>query len=299
MPKRTCCHCGADISSLHANRRYCSTVCQAAKKYLERPRIPCAECGEATGYMTSRPPAKPPKCRACRRLTHGTLGAYQKRGCRCTECRRANAVSGKDYAGRRRAAGNPVPPNRSTTPAICAQCGEPFSRRADTPERKFCSRTCVGTSQRKAMDVTKTPPRWKAAKRALRRAAHGTTGKGRVWVQGPCLSCGESFAPSPGAASRYCSADCRAVIRRMGAGWAPRELRLTIYRAAKWRCEICGEKMSPTYSRRDPWSPTLDHITPRSLGGSDDPSNLRAAHMWCNAVRGDLAFYTDSDLQVA
>jgi 5-methylcytosine-specific restriction endonuclease McrA len=34
------------------------------------------------------------------------------------------------------------------------------------------------------------------------------------------------------------------------------------------------------------WAPTVDHIVPRSAGGSDDPANLRAAHQRCNAAAG-------------
>lgn len=33
-------------------------------------------------------------------------------------------------------------------------------------------------------------------------------------------------------------------------------------------------------------TPTLDHVTPRALGGSHDISNLRLAHGACNKLRG-------------
>jgi hypothetical protein len=42
-------------------------------------------------------------------------------------------------------------------------------------------------------------------------------------------------------------------------------------------CAICG-----TYQR-----PTVDHIVPRSRGGTDDPANLRPLCVWCNSVRND------------
>jgi hypothetical protein len=31
-----------------------------------------------------------------------------------------------------------------------------------------------------------------------------------------------------------------------------------------------------------PWAPTVDHIIPRALGGTDAKANLRAAHAKCN-----------------
>jgi 5-methylcytosine-specific restriction endonuclease McrA len=46
------------------------------------------------------------------------------------------------------------------------------------------------------------------------------------------------------------------------------------------RCGICGEGPRPD----DPW--VVDHITPRARGGSDEPSNLQAAHRSCNGRKG-------------
>lgn len=42
------------------------------------------------------------------------------------------------------------------------------------------------------------------------------------------------------------------------------------------RCHLCGAEGADT----------ADHLVPRSRGGTDDPSNLRAAHRVCNARRG-------------
>jgi len=38
-------------------------------------------------------------------------------------------------------------------------------------------------------------------------------------------------------------------------------------------CQICGQ----------PGANALDHVLAAALGGSDEPSNLRAAHATCNA----------------
>lgn len=37
----------------------------------------------------------------------------------------------------------------------------------------------------------------------------------------------------------------------------------------------------------DPLSPTVEHLVPRSRGGSDDLSNLRVAHHTCNVRKGN------------
>jgi 5-methylcytosine-specific restriction endonuclease McrA len=47
-------------------------------------------------------------------------------------------------------------------------------------------------------------------------------------------------------------------------------------------CWLCGLPF------RDPRDPMVcDHYVPTSLGGTDDPSNLRAAHASCNNRRGN------------
>src|SRR5699024_5326089 len=117
-----------------------------------------------------------------------------------------------------------------------------------------------------------------------------------IFIQGPCAWCEESFlaiscnGPS---AMRYCSARCRKKSHDASRGGkkfqvSPRTRR-DIYERDGWVCQICNERTSGEYESADPWSPTLDHIVPRSKGGSNDPSNLRLAHAWCNSVRGDAS----------
>lgn len=38
--------------------------------------------------------------------------------------------------------------------------------------------------------------------------------------------------------------------------------------------------------------PTIDHLVPRSKGGSNALSNLRLAHKWCNSTRGTMPVET-------
>lgn len=62
---------------------------------------------------------------------------------------------------------------------------------------------------------------------------------------------------------------------RTGRPW--RRIRDRIIRRDGGICHICG----------NPGATTADHIIPVSLGGTDNPSNLRAAHPYCNRVRGN------------
>ncbi|RVW06740.1 HNH endonuclease [Rhodococcus spongiicola] len=54
-------------------------------------------------------------------------------------------------------------------------------------------------------------------------------------------------------------------------------------------CGICGGDVDMSLSRKDDGAmcPSVDHIVPRSLGGSHDPSNLQLAHMVCNMRKSD------------
>lgn len=52
-------------------------------------------------------------------------------------------------------------------------------------------------------------------------------------------------------------------------------------------CGLCGKPVDTSLPGTDPLGPCVDHITPRSRGGTNDRSNLRLAHTGCNASRQD------------
>lgn len=54
----------------------------------------------------------------------------------------------------------------------------------------------------------------------------------------------------------------------------------TIYLRDNKTCWLC-------YCYVDEDSASLDHVLPRSMGGSNAQVNLRLAHKWCNSVRGN------------
>jgi len=67
--------------------------------------------------------------------------------------------------------------------------------------------------------------------------------------------------------------------------WISREDRMKIHERDHWACGLCGMQCEREFKYGSVTSPTLDHIMPRSLGGSDDMDNLTTAHWGCNARR--------------
>ena len=64
-------------------------------------------------------------------------------------------------------------------------------------------------------------------------------------------------------------------------------LRTRAAEAQNWRCCYCG--IQCTIERERPHSSTLEHVTPLSKGGTDDPDNLVMACGKCNLSRGNTS----------
>jgi 5-methylcytosine-specific restriction endonuclease McrA len=126
-----------------------------------------------------------------------------------------------------------------------------------------------------------------------------------------CEYCGEKFyrygAPRPGAPMRFCTAKCRVDSTRMyddpraGSKASTRARKLQhsltwdgiedwqIFQRDGWTCQVPGCELGPVrydLAWPDPLSPSVDHIVPLSLGGTDTAPNKRAAHLTCNTRRG-------------
>lgn len=168
----------------------------------------------------------------------------------------------------------------------CSYCSREYRAKAS---QKFCSHTCQYEAQVVHGTMRRSAPRKsefrKRAERIARTAAEGTSGGGTVWVQGPCIVCGTDFL-SAGAASRYCSQECRKRNRNRAFGLSLLD-RMALFERDDWHCQLC---LRPVDYLSDPLSnyyPSLDHIVPRSKGGTDSPENLQLAHRICNSVRRD------------
>src|SRR5690606_30528426 len=53
-------------------------------------------------------------------------------------------------------------------------------------------------------------------------------------------------------------------------------------------CQLCGAVIDFSLRKEDTFMcVSVDHITPRSLGGSNDEANLQLAHLLCNISKGN------------
>lgn len=107
-----------------------------------------------------------------------------------------------------------------------------------------------------------------------------------------CGSCGKAMY-RPRSDAPTCKA-CR--MRAKRAVYIHPDIRRSIYVRDGWTCGFCGEAVEDGLPSSSPWQATLDHIIPRSLGGSDDASNLRLLHRYCNAVRSNREALTIEEL---
>lgn len=197
--------------------------------------------------------------------------------------------------------------------AQCASCGKDVWRgatSATTQRCQPCRRDVHGRYRyRKGCrcDECRTAHRDDMRKfTAARRDAGRPWQPPRVIVERTCIHCGdvESVRADNGSEScRRCSnllklgLDPTADFADLDRFRISRAERLAIYERDGWACQICSEPLEPDAEPSSTWYPTLDHINPRSRGGSDDHSNLRAAHHWCNSVRGAGQRFTDEELR--
>ena len=60
-------------------------------------------------------------------------------------------------------------------------------------------------------------------------------------------------------------------------------------RRDKWTCQLCKLPVKPfaDCGKRDPLSPSVDHIVPVTLGGPHIYANVQLAHLECNRAKGN------------
>jgi|SoiMethySBSTD1v2_1073268.scaffolds.fasta_scaffold50154_4 hypothetical protein len=70
--------------------------------------------------------------------------------------------------------------------------------------------------------------------------------------------------------------------------WIRPEKRAAIYHRDNWTCVYCGRAVTDVADV--PVVLTLDHLIPKSHGGSNEPSNLVSACRACNCSRGNRSW---------
>lgn len=68
------------------------------------------------------------------------------------------------------------------------------------------------------------------------------------------------------------------------------ELRRSLYVRDGWQCAYCGDEVTAENA-------TLDHVVPRSKGGSNAADNLVTACLTCNSIKSDRT-YDDAAPQI-
>ena len=190
----------------------------------------------------------------------------------------------------------------------CLTCSAPVG--SSNPNRRYCSQACRERARpRIPCSSCGGPTGYNSSHRGrasvdpichpCRRAAPGyresDMARRGIMEEHSCEDCGRSWArlPTKGQRPKRCPA-CRVDTRR----WIPAKVRIDVYERDAWTCGICEERVDrDLVGSKSEWRPSLDHVIPRAKGGSDDPSNLRLAHMWCNAARNDGRSYTDDDFR--
>ena len=63
---------------------------------------------------------------------------------------------------------------------------------------------------------------------------------------------------------------------------------MAVFTRDNWICHLCGGHVSPSLlGTTNEEAPTVDHLIPRSVGGTRRLSNLKLAHRRCNRKRAD------------
>ena len=199
---------------------------------------------------------------------------------RCDACDATFTLTRSDRrfcsdACRYRAKGNT---SRSKPPATCPTCATQFAQRRGARDNVYCSPACVPA---KEAAPPSSPVRYRH-----------------------CKQCSRWMVDRSG--RQYCSDECRLsqIADRVMGFYATAMRELDVPKAVMWRrkltdylaqrdgcaCGICGKRVDVTLSsgpRGNPLGPSIDHVVPRSHGGTDDLANLRLTHWSCNRQRGN------------
>ena len=290
-----CAICGAAYTSRRANRSSCDRAeCVAADKKRQLDELIADWGGDGCPLFN---PDKP------------TSGYYRHvRGGQepCEQCRAGFNRRQQTY---RRATNR----RGERTTITCEWCNEHKSvrRRYGRPQR-WCSLECrraheadVRSTRYALVHVGPSAPRSDLPRLhpARRYQPKMVNAWAKVFVQGPCAWCGDVFcsgATSVGTAPRYCSRACsrRSGRRRQGRFQVPDRVRQAIYERDGWKCQLCGKRVGKKYHPSHERAPTLDHIIPQSVGGSDDPSNLQLAHRICNSIKNATVWQDGEQLRL-
>lgn len=237
-------------------------------------------------YQPNRHKKKPTACVVCGTVVEKVGGGGRKYGATCSnECRRALQPRGArrtqlphDHWARWYGRSSAWPKGGWKS---CRHCETSFP--ANSEASLYCSRQCMW--------------RWHDRANGVRSAAD------ILAESRECARCGTAFNHS--ATTRiHCSDLCRELARKargvsLHHGWISKAERLAIYQRDDYTCWLCGSRVDmEADQQRDDWAATLDHVLPRSKGGTHEADNLRTAHRWCNSIRADSGVESIMELAI-
>lgn len=273
---------------------------------MPQPDVPCTRCGKLTyrgGPRSISPLGR--VCRPCRAIAPQPYALPSRQATRCRRCSWCGDRFAKQRPSQRycslacnnRAAvslrtGSEARARRRT----CEVCGKQYV--ATYTQQRACGRTCG-----KVLSQASRP-------RAAPRIRIPRPPQARIYYL-DCVACGDLFvarcatarccrpcllsrrqgrdrhcacgAQVPGRARR-CAA-CRREHRRRERRGYPISLAELAFRD-RYRCGLCHRKVNLALVVPHPGAPTVDHVLPRSRGGTDEPVNLQLAHFLCNSRKG-------------
>lgn len=271
--------CQACRKTAHVARR--SKVCPICDVAFIGTYDDQRTCSSAcAGVLLSR--AVRPRCEVCTTqykmvISKGVPQRTCSRACGI-ELRRREGRIGGVHAGYR------PPPRSHVRYGRCVQCSLIWVESA--PRRNMAEMTrcpvhvAALAAWRDAAQATGRTMR-RAADVAARRAAY---------VAKPCEWCPMPIPFERGPLAAYCTERCARRARRANTGdrFKPTlAQRLRVHERDAYVCHLCRHQVRIDVPIDHPWSATLDHVVPQSLGGDHHDINLRTAHRWCNSARSD------------
>jgi len=162
-----------------------------------------------------------------------------------------------------------------TVDIICLGCGNKFTK-LNNNIKKYCSETCKMYAHRK---------------RSLERArAKGSNADPSKQIVKNCAYCNKEFKTSLHV-KKFCSEKCssKSTNNKIINGYYNRlnssflKLRFELFKRDDFKCQYCGR--SPSI---DGCKLNIDHILPKSKGGTNEPKNLITSCFECNQGKKDI-----------
>lgn len=226
----------------------------------------------------------------------------------CRDCRRSLSAAEKYARGiikRKPRESNPRP---QPTQRRCEWCSKGFHRHLGGKDvGAYCSRECAARSRRthvwhwRTVLVVTNCTRCGLELRSRngrRRCANTCTPPcvdcgGRAVRGNRCPACRRArtkarraeLRRNERAQGKRASDKHRSRARRYGVAYQYVKP-VDIYARDGWCCQLCNEPIDRDLPPNDDWAPSLDHIVAMASGGAHVPSNLQAAHRWCNSAKG-------------